>query len=84
MSDNISYLTNRNESVNNNNGDGVAVNTKITNSKSEYVVSRTYKLKRSTLKKLYQIKGNEDDFNTKFNDIIDEAILYYYDTLFTK
>lgn len=50
----------------------------------KYEVSRTYKMKKSTLKKLYQIKANEDDFNTKFNVILDSAILYYYNKIFNE
>lgn len=52
------------------------------NGENEYEISRTYKLKKSTMKKLYLIKANEDDFNIKFNTIVDSAILCYYDKLF--
>ena len=51
---------------------------------NEYEVSRTYKLKKSTMKKLYQIKANEDDFTIKFNAILDDAIVCYYNTIFNK
>ena len=51
---------------------------------NEFEISRTYKLKKSTMKKLYQIKANEDDFNIKFNAILDSAILCYYDKIFKK
>ncbi|MBU3088289.1 hypothetical protein KPL42_07265 [Clostridium gasigenes] len=43
--------------------------------KNEYEISHTYKLKKSTMKKLYKIKANEDDFNIKFNAILDSAIV---------
>lgn len=60
-----------------------STNKKTNKSKeNEYVISRTYQLKKSTMKKLYQIKANEDDFNTKFNTIIDAAIVSYYDKIF--
>ena len=51
---------------------------------NKYEVSRTYKLKKSTMKKLYQIKANEDDFTIKFNTILDNAIVCYYNTIFNK
>ena len=49
-----------------------------------YEVSRTYKLKKSTMKKLYQIKANEDDFTVKFNAILNDAIICYYNNIFNK
>ncbi|MBB6625252.1 hypothetical protein [Clostridium gasigenes] len=52
--------------------------------KNEYEISRTYKLKKTTMKKLYQIKANEDDFNIKFNAILDAAIVCYYNEIFEK
>ncbi|MBU3107669.1 hypothetical protein [Clostridium gasigenes] len=51
---------------------------------NEFEISRTYKLKKSTMKKLYQIKANEDDFNIKFNAILDSAILCFYNKIFKK
>ena len=49
---------------------------------NEYEISRTYKVKKPTMKKLYQIKANEDDFNIKFNEILDNSIILYYNHIF--
>lgn len=76
MDTNNSNVVYKNQEVKNN------IKNEDENMDNAYEISRTYKLKKSTMKKLYQIKANEDDFNIKFNAILDSAILCYYDKLF--
>ena len=65
--------------MNNNN---LSTKNKNEASDNEYEISRTYKFKKTTLKKLYQLKANEDEFNIKFNSIVEAAIDCYYDKIF--
>lgn len=45
-------------------------------------IKRCYQFRASTLKKLNQIKGESDNVNIYLNEIIDQAICFYYDSIF--
>lgn len=49
-----------------------------------FSVKRCYQFRPSTLKKLNQLKGESDNFNIYLNEIIDQAICYYHDSVFNK
>lgn len=44
-----------------------------------FTIKRCYQFRKSTLKKLNELKANHPDINVYLNTIIDEAILHYYD-----
>ena len=45
-------------------------------------IKRCYQFRASTLKKLNQLKGESDNINIYLNEIIDEAICYYHNSVF--
>ena len=47
-----------------------------------FTIKRGYQFRKSTLKKLNELKANHPDINVYLNTIIDEAISYYYDYIF--
>lgn len=47
-----------------------------------YTIKRCYQFRKSTVRKLNEIRAKHPDVNVYLNTIIDEAILYYYDHLF--
>ena len=49
-----------------------------------FEISRTYKLRRSTVKMLNELKGSNSNINIYLNTIIDNAIRHYYDHVIHK
>lgn len=47
-----------------------------------FEIKRCYQFRPSTLKKLNILKVNSNDLNIYLNEIIDDAICYYYDAIF--
>lgn len=47
-----------------------------------FTIKRGYQFRKSTLKKLNELKANHPDINVYLNTIIDQAISYYYDYIF--
>ncbi len=50
----------------------------------DLTLSRTYKLRPSTMRKLNELKANHSDVNVYLNTIVDEAISYYYEHIFSR
>jgi hypothetical protein len=50
----------------------------------DFTLVRSYKLRPSTMKKLNEIKAKHQDVNVYLNTIVDEAISFYYDHLFSR
>lgn len=49
-----------------------------------FTIKRGYKLRPSTLRRLNEIKAGHRDINIYMNTIVDEAINYYYESVFLK
>lgn len=49
-----------------------------------YSIKRGYQFKPSTIRKLHEIKAKHPDLNIYLNTIIDDAINYYYNYIFSK
>lgn len=49
-----------------------------------YTIKRCYQYRLSTLRKLNELKANHSDVNVYLNTIIDKAISYYYDYVFSR
>lgn len=47
-----------------------------------FTIKRCYQFRPSTLKKLNILKVNSSDINAYLNEIIDDAVCYYYDAVF--
>lgn len=47
-------------------------------------IKRCYQYKQSTVRKLNELKTKHSDVNVYLSTIIDEAISYYYDYVFTR
>lgn len=47
-----------------------------------FTISRGYKLRPSTLRKLLEIRSKHPDVNIYLNTILDNAIVHYYDDFF--
>ncbi len=50
----------------------------------EFTLVRSYKLRPSTMKKLNQLKAKHDHVNVYLNTIVDEAISFYYEHVFSR
>jgi hypothetical protein len=48
-----------------------------------FTLSRCYKFRPSTLRKLNELKAQHSDVNVYLNTIIDEAILHYHEHIFS-
>jgi hypothetical protein len=49
----------------------------------DFTLVRSYKLRPSTMKKLNEIKAKHSNVNVYLNTLVDEAISFYYDHLFS-
>jgi hypothetical protein len=50
----------------------------------DFALVRSYKLRPSTMKKLNEIKAKHSNVNVYLNTLVDEAISFYYDHLFSR
>jgi hypothetical protein len=50
----------------------------------DFALIRSYKLRPSTMKKLNEIKARHSNVNVYLNTIVDEAISFYYEHLFSR
>jgi hypothetical protein len=50
----------------------------------DFTLARSYKLRPSTMKKLNEIKARNANVNVYLNTIVDEAISFYYQHLFSR
>lgn len=49
-----------------------------------FTLARSYKLRPSTMKKLNELKANHTNVNVYLNTIVDEAISFYYEHVFSR
>jgi hypothetical protein len=49
-----------------------------------FTLVRSYKLRPSTMKKLNELKANHTNVNVYLNTIVDEAISFYYEHVFSR
>jgi hypothetical protein len=50
----------------------------------DFTLVRSYKLRPSTMKKLNEIKAKHTNVNVYLNTLVDEAISFYYEHLFSR
>jgi hypothetical protein len=50
----------------------------------DFTLVRSYKLRPSTMRKLNEIKAKHSNVNVYLNTLVDEAISFYYDHLFSR